>query len=218
MTSIQYINSNFYVKQIYKVYKDQTINVLDIGAGNHAATRLKRRLPNVKYWGVDIVKDYNNNAEDFKLMEDFYEMDLTKLEFDAIPDNHFDVIIMSHVVEHLKNGELVVERLLQKLKSEGHIYIEWPSKKSAYLPSMKGTMNFFDDDTHVRFYDVHLLANVLMGHDCKIKKMGTRRDWWAIVLLPVKIIQYAIKRQIAASLFWDYTGFASFLFAKKLKT
>lgn len=211
----QYVNANFYLKQLYKIYGNQSINVLDIGAGNHAATRLKKRLPNAKYWGIDIVKDYNNNSEDLANMEDFYEMDLTKLEFDVIPDLHFDVIIMSHIVEHLKNGEVVVKKLLTKLKPGGFIYIEWPSKKSAFLPSMKGTLNFFDDHTHVRFYDVHLLANELMHADCGIVKMGTRRDKWAMILLPYRILYHLFKGKIVASLFWDFAGFASFIFAKK---
>lgn len=215
MHKLKYITSNFYIKKIHNIFKGAPINVLDIGAGNHAATRLKSRIPNARYYGIDLDKNYNNNEEDFKLMEDFYEMDLTRLEFGVIPDNHFDFIIMSHVIEHLVNGEEVVTLLLQKLKKGGYIYLEWPSKKSAFLPSMKGTLNFFDDETHVRFYDTHLLANVLMKNDCSIVSMGTRRDRWAMTLFPVNFLLHMLKRRITASLFWDFFGFASYILARK---
>ena len=211
----KYISSNYYAKLLYKIYNNQTINLLDVGAGNHAASRLKNRFPQIKYYGLDISKHYNNDQNDFDVMEDFYEMDLTKLQFETIPDNHFDCIILSHIIEHLYNGELVLEALFPKLKSGGHIYVEWPSKRSAFLPSMKGTLNFFDDDTHVRFYDTHLLANLFMRNNFQMLKMGTKRDYWMMALWPYNFLKQLLKGQLRAVLFWDFLGFASVVFAKK---
>ena len=61
---------------------------------------------------------------------------------------------MVHVIEHLHNGDKVLEGLLTKLRSGGVIYIEYPGIRSTRLPSMRGSLNFSDDPTHVRLYSV----------------------------------------------------------------
>jgi hypothetical protein len=60
-------------------FGDRPFRLLDIGAGNHSASKTKRLFPNCTYYGLDLDKTYNNSPEDFEAMEAFYEMDLTKL-------------------------------------------------------------------------------------------------------------------------------------------
>src|SRR5690349_14930869 len=115
-------------------------------------------------------------------MKQFYEMDLTQLKFDAIPDNFFDVIMMSHIIEHLHNGDKVIEGVLQKLKKGGLIYIEYPGQKSTTLPSMKRTLNFYDDPTHVRIYSVPEVKGILENNGMQVLRSGTRRYWPYILL------------------------------------
>src|SRR5437764_10751550 len=99
-----------------KSFGNRPFKLLDIGAGNHSASKTKWLFPNCSYYGVDLNKNYNNDEKDFAAMESFFEMDLTKLQFQDIPDNNFDAICMVHVIEHLHNGDLVIEKLLSKLK------------------------------------------------------------------------------------------------------
>ena len=135
-----------------KSFGNKPFKLLDIGVGNHSASKTTFLFPNCEYYGVDLDKHYNNSEEDFKVMKDFYEMDLTKLDFHLLPDNFFDGIWIVHVIEHLFNGDKVIENLIAKLKPGGFMYIEYPGNKSTKLPSMNGTLNFYDDDTHVRIY------------------------------------------------------------------
>src|SRR5690606_39821993 len=93
-----------------------TFTLLDIGAGNNSASNTKKWFPNCVYHGVDRDRDYNNKVEDFKLMDQFFQIDLTTLQFDQIPDNHYDAIMMAHVIEHLPNGTEVIAQLIPKLK------------------------------------------------------------------------------------------------------
>src|SRR5207253_7094971 len=86
-----FINKFIFLKQ---AVGDGPFRLLDIGAGNHSASKTKRVFPQCEYHGVDLEKEYNNNEEDFRLMTAFYEMDLTKLDFSPIPDNYFDAINM----------------------------------------------------------------------------------------------------------------------------
>lgn len=196
--------------------KKGTFILLDIGAGNNSATNTKKWFPNCTYHGVDRNRDYNNNEKDFELMDRFFEIDLTQLNFDEIPDNHYDAIMMAHVIEHLPNGTDVIRALIPKLKKGGLIYIEYPGIKSTTLPSKKGTLNFFDDDTHCRIYSKIELFNLLMSADCLPLKGGTRRDIQTIILLPIKLIHNKIKYgYVMGSVFWDLLGFAEFVLAKR---
>jgi ubiquinone/menaquinone biosynthesis C-methylase UbiE len=142
-------------------------------------------------------------------------MDLTKLDFSVIPDNYFDFIMMAHIVEHLHNGDEVIRKMLPKLKSGGYIYIEYPGIKSTTLPSMNGTLNFYDDNTHVRIYSIPEIENLLKT-SCEIIQSGTRRNIAFLVAMPIKILFNAFQlKKPSGNMFWDLLGFAEFVFAKK---
>ncbi len=197
-------------------FGNNPFRLLDIGAGNHSATKTKNIFPLCEYHGVDLEKDYNNGEEDFKLMTAFYEMDLTKLNFSNVPDNYFDGIWMVHVIEHLYNGDEVIRGLLPKLRRGGYMYVEYPGIKSTKLPSMYGTLNFKDDPTHVRLYTVKELTGLFETNNCKILKSGTRRNSWFMLAMPFRIIGSLIKgKKLQANIFWDILGFAEYLWIKK---
>ena len=192
--------------------------LLDVGAGNHSAQLVKKHFPACRYFGLDISKDYNNDAADFALMEGFYELDLTSLQFDAIPDDFFDVIMITHVIEHLENGDAVLAALMPKLKVGGVIYVEYPGKRSLTLPSMRETLNFHDDPTHVRLYSVDEVSEVLQGAGARVIKAGTRRDWRIIAMMPLTVPYNLIRKgYLRGSLFWDFFGFAEYVFAERVR-
>lgn len=200
-----------------KVFKStDSFAILDVGSGNGSATKIKSVFPKCKYYGLDLDRSTNYSAEDFQLMEEFYELDLTKLNYNKIPNDYFDYINMAHVIEHLENGDLVLEKLIEKLKPNGYFYIEYPGSKSLKLPSMKGTLNFYDDPTHVRVYSIPELSNVFQNSGLKVIKAGTRRNWFCILATPFRLVVSLFKlRMPSANIFWDLLGFAEFLFAQK---
>lgn len=201
---------------IHSLFKNKSFNLLDVGAGSHSATKTKTVFPNCNYYGIDITKYYENDDNDFNAMSGFYEMDLTKLQFENIPNNFFDVIMMSHIIEHLHNGDKVIEGLISKLKNGGLIYIEYPAERSTRLPHMKRTLNFYDDPTHVRIYSVKEVEEILKPNGFEILKSGTRRYLPYILLLPITLITETIKYGfVPGGVFWDVLGFAEFVFAKK---
>jgi SAM-dependent methyltransferase len=190
--------------------------LLDVGAGNHSASRISSLFPHCEYYGLDLDKNYNNSENDFKVMKDFYELDLTKLDYSIIPDQYFDGIWMAHVIEHLYNGDKVLSELIKKLKPGGYFYIEYPGQKSITLPSMRGSLNFKDDPTHVRLYSVAELTKVFEAGNCRILSSGTRRNWFYIITIPVRIILSLIKKgHVQGNVFWDLLGFAEYLWVQK---
>lgn len=199
-----------------KLFKQGEFVLLDIGAGNHSASKTKKWFPNCEYHGLDLNKNYNNDENDFKLMQSFYELNLEDLNLDSVPNAHFDFIMMAHVIEHLKNGDQVLVKLLAKLKPGGYLYVEYPGIRSTRLPRMKGTLNFFDDETHVRVYSLTELYNLFLKNNTEIIKGGTRRYMPNILMMPLKVIHNLIKYgKILPSIFWDFFGFAEFILIKK---
>jgi SAM-dependent methyltransferase len=218
MSLIQYIKIlvNFKFRHIKKSFGNKPFKLLDVGTGNHSASRITSLFPNCTYYGLDIDKNYNNNEEDFNCMEGFFETDLTKLDYSNIADQFFDGIWMAHVVEHLYNGDLVVANLLKKLKPGGFFYIEYPGKKSLRLPSMKGTLNFKDDPTHVRVYSVAELTKIFEANDCQVLAGRTRRNWFYIISLPLRALLSLIKKgHVEGNVLWDIMGFAEYLWVRK---
>ncbi len=197
-------------------FSHQKFRLLDIGAGNHSASKIKNVFPQCEYHGVDLEREYNNSADDFALMDAFYEMDLTKLKMEVIPDDYFDGIWMVHVIEHLFNGDEVIRQLMPKLKSGGYMYIEYPGKKSTTLPSMHGTLNFHDDTTHVRVYSVPELTQLFESAGFTILKSGTRRNLWFIMAMPIRILSFWLRgKKLQGNIFWDLLGFAEFVYVRK---
>lgn len=198
-----------------KYFGQKEFKLLDIGAGNHSASKYKSVFPNCEYHGVDLDKHYNNDEHDFAKMKAFYEMDLTKLQLEVIPDNYFDFIMMAHIIEHLHNGDEVIRKLIPKLKSGGLIYIEYPGEKSTRLPSMEGTLNFYDDNTHVRVYSVKEITAVL-GNKMTVIRSGIRRNIPFLIAMPFKVILSLIRlKKPQGPVFWDLMGFAEFVLARK---
>ncbi len=214
-----WFNRPFSFDMIYKNIQNKTINYLDVGCGSHAATIAKKFFPQIKYYGLDFDRNFHNDDSDFKLMEEFYQVDLTKIEMlKKVPENFFDFYIMSHVLEHIANGEEVLLELKNKLKVNGFAYIEFPSLHSHKLPQIgEGTLNFHKDPTHVRQYDYKEISKLLKENGFEILSAGVRRGWKRIVFLPIYILRSFIDgKGLRSGHLYDITGFASYVFAKKI--
>lgn len=201
---------------IQRYFGQQPFTLLDVGSGNHSASKTKYLFPNCEYHGIDLQKNFNNDERDFAAMHMFYEMDLTHLQFESIPDNYFDFIRMAHVIEHLYNGDEVIKGLLPKLKKEAYIYIEYPGEKSTRLPSMEGTLNFKDDPTHVRIYSVTEIESILTENGVNIIQSGTRRNIPFLLATPFRVLWNVLRgKKPQGNMFWDLLGFAEYVLAQK---
>jgi len=203
-------------REIRRRHGTRPFRILDIGAGNHSASVTKHWFPACHYAGVDRDRNYHNDERDFAAMDEFFELDLTQLEFDGIPDASYDVVLLAHVIEHLANGDAVLRGLVPKLKRGGCMYVEFPGPQSLRLPSKKGTLNFHDDTTHVRVFSAAEVAGILVGSGLRVLRARTRRDPRGILLLQV----YALRAKqkygfVPGGVFWDLFGFADEVIADR---
>lgn len=202
-------------KPFYKLFKDKEFKLLDVGCGNHSPQITKKYFPKCEYYGIDR-ELYNLDAFDLMRMKEFYHFELTPHNLRKVPDNFFDVVIMNHIIEHLPNGLEILAIITKKLKEGGFIYIEYPSVKSLKMPSLKGTLHFSDDPTHVKLYTLVDVCNTLLANNFKIIKAGTRRDKIGIFLFPIIIIVKLLRKEVLAGQgIWDVLGFAEYVWATK---
>lgn len=215
MTWVRSIAMPVRFKRFHRQFRHRVFRLLDVGCGNHSPSLTRRWFPQVEYHGVDNAV-YNNDETDLAAMSRFFQIDLAaeSERLDEIPDRAYDVVLFTHVIEHLHNGSEVLGRLADKVKPGGRLYVETPSERSLRLPSMPGTLNFRDDPTHVRVYPLAELRGVLEAHGLEVIAAGTRRDWPRLLLLPVKAgADLARFGRVQGSAFWDLLGFANYVYA-----
>lgn len=189
------------------------LRVLDVGCGSHSPTVTKKWLPGCEYHGIDRAR-YRVDAGDLAAIDRYFEMDLDADDLAVVPDAAYDLVVFSHVIEHLREGHRALRGLATKVRVGGYLYVETPGPRSLALPSMRGTLNFTDDPTHVRLYRPEEIANTLLEAGMHVLHAGTRRDWTRVALTPIAFpARLVIQRDKAAADLWDLLGFASYTLA-----
>lgn len=217
---LRFLIGNIKYHFVNKAYSyEDTFTFLDVGGGSgKSLSHFKIFFPNGKYYCIDLLDIQTYESINKGLYEQYWKIDLSSLDFSAVPDNYFDFIVCTHVIEHLLNGDEMLLEISKKLKPGGFIYVEYPGKKSLHLPSMPGTLNFFDDETHCRIYSEVELNNLFLKNQLKPIQSGTRRNWYRVILSPIlityKLLLSRSKGTIAYE-FWDLLGFAEFIYAKR---
>lgn len=205
-------------KRYHKSLKNKPFHLLDIGCGNDMPSRAKYYFPHCHYAAVDCTNYYIGTDQE-KLIDAFYQVDLSEKGLESVPNESQDIIILSHVLEHLKDPYKIVEEAAQKLKKGGKIYLEFPSYRSLSLPSATGTLNFCDDGTHITMVDPFKVVNALLSQKLKIHKARTRRDGVRLLLSPLFLMNNLLRmlrgQKIKSRGLWDLFGFAHFIYASK---
>jgi SAM-dependent methyltransferase len=204
-----------HLKRIYPRFRDRPFTLLDIGCGYNAPSKVKKYLPQCEYHGIDL-EMVGLDDDDRRFMRRFYQVNLEHDSLSDIPDAYFDAIVMSHVIEHLRNGVHALERLVGKLKPGGFIYVEFPGLGSLSAPSTrKGFLHFSDDPTHVRLYSTQEVVNALLGRGLTIVSAGTRRDRLRLMLTPALLLRGALQGDVWSGRPWDFFGIADYVFAQR---
>ncbi len=205
-----------YRYKFFKKKKNEIFTILEIGIGNDSPYKFRKLFRNSIYHGIDKNLDYNISENSIRVIDKFFPKDLETDLLEDVPNEYYDYIIIAHVIEHLANGEEVLGHLIKKMKKDALMYIEYPSERSKYFPSMKGTLNFFDDPTHKRFYSFSELTNLFLNKNLEILRSGVKRDFWRIFALPLTIlISFFRFGYIRGSVFWDLLGFSEYFLVRK---
>jgi SAM-dependent methyltransferase len=147
-------------ERIYKSFKRSfqgRLEVLEIGCGLGAIGKVFIENKH-SYLGVDLNDEYLSygrreiSGVDLKLINNF--SDLRAL------NKKFDLIIFSHVVEHLKNPKEVLEIVESDLlKDDGLVYVEVPSLLRSLID--RNSVESFIELPHVSYFTLHSLNNLM---------------------------------------------------------
>jgi trans-aconitate methyltransferase len=142
--------------------------ILDVGIANDSYLECKAVFPGSVYHGLDYQKP------DFRMADGdaFFLCDLEEPRRLDMLTGPYDIIIVNHVLEHLRNGEEVFTRLCLLLAPGGVLFAEFPSLRTAYKRKTTASYHFHDDPTHRRFYVLEHLANSALDTGCKVISCG----------------------------------------------
>ena len=195
------------------------LRVLDIGCGNHSPTITKRWLKNCIYTGADIA-EYNLNADDRLAMDEFVIVGADGSGYEQISDGTYDLVLMSHVIEHMRDPLPIVAALCRKLKPGGYIYLAFPSVRSLSLPAASDTaLNFCDDPTHIRIADVREIAQTMLDNDMRVIQAGRSKDMprylLGAMLYPYALLHRAVTGRMRGRGLWHYLGFEDMVLGQR---
>lgn len=145
--------------------------LLEIGFGNgDALVELKRLGWNVEgvdfdLAAVELVRQRGIKAAHGSLQDQHY------------PDDHFDAIVMSHVIEHVYNPEWVIQECFRILKPQGKLVLLTPNNRSLLLQSFKDASFALDPPRHLNIFNVSSLKQlVAQTNFTTVKTFTTARN------------------------------------------
>lgn len=195
-------------------------SVLDIGCFGFKPVEIcgALQLREVAHAGVDYCE-----PADLPPGYTFRKADLNR---DPLPfaDDGFDLVVVSHVIEHVLDPINLVRECIRVCKPGGRIYVEAPSERSLFLPGMPFehekffSLSYYDDPTHLsRPWTPQALVRLARYFSCTPERADYIYSWKYRILFPVLII-YALVTRSARRLehyCWQSIGWASFAIVRK---
>jgi methionine biosynthesis protein MetW len=181
-------------------------NVLDVGCNDGTLGYRIKQLFNSKVYGIDIspkaIEIANNNL-DKAILADISE-DVINLE-----EKYFDVIIFADILEHLYDPKGALLKMKKYLKRDGYYLLSFPNIAHWFI-RLKLLLGKFDyteqgilDKTHIRFFTLETMEDLLHETGFRIKKIDALRG--ALIILGFQRLLSKVH------LHWLYIGFDNFL-------
>jgi SAM-dependent methyltransferase len=199
--------------------------LLDLGCGRFKTLkRLREQRPDLEYYGVDIM----DVSADCPPGVAFKRADIDR-ESLPFPDAQFDAIFFCHVLEHLLYPMNALTELQRVLKPGGLVYVEGPSTRALFLPSLSfvksagplkavgDDLNFFDNFTHVRPLTKRSLHMFLELATCQAEKLGHVRNPVKTAIAPLLLVSglLSFKRRWICVGLWELAGWSVYAVGRK---
>ncbi len=162
--------ASFRLKEMKKNVSLKGKNVIDFGCGSDFT-----KLTNI-YSECKKITAIDKTENDFKkknLNYINYDNDLNLLD-EKVENNFYDIIILTAVIEHLDNPEIILNILKKKLINNGIIFLTAPSWKSKpileFLAYKLKVINEHLIREHKRYYDLEEYKKLSKLINLKIKK------------------------------------------------
>lgn len=190
-------------------------DVFDIGCGNDSPYVFKALRPDIRYVGLD-VKDYNQVHDPTDYADEYIAVPSDGF-LAAIQDrpNQFDAVVSSHNLEHCEDPDGVVIAMARALRPGGRIYLAFPAAASLNMPSREGTLNFWDDDTHVRPPDYRRVHELLAAEGIRIDYAAERYRPFLRFAVGILMEPFSWARKKVMRCTWALWGFETIIWGTK---
>lgn len=149
---------------------------LEIGCGAAANLRLlKQRLPGCITVGVERDRDAAQHAQSHRAADEVLLGDVVRDALPALDGRRFDLVLLSHVLEHFDDTAQVLQRALGWLEPDGRVLVALPNLRHysvLYELAVRGDFRYRDDGildrTHLRFFTRRSAERFLAEHGLEI--------------------------------------------------
>jgi 2-polyprenyl-3-methyl-5-hydroxy-6-metoxy-1,4-benzoquinol methylase len=151
------------------------LRVLDLGCGGGHNGALLKRAGAREVVGVEL--DPAAAAEARRQLDEVLEADLAALQPEQLGEAPFDAVLASDVLEHLADPELVLGRVLTRLRPGGAVVVSLPNVAHVWVFAnllmkrwpRKGSGIF--DRTHVRWFGKRDMVRLLEGAGLRVLRV-----------------------------------------------
>jgi ubiquinone/menaquinone biosynthesis C-methylase UbiE len=211
-------------KYTFLNYLPEGSRVLDVGCGDC------RRLRYRRYFRDDLIQYGIDIHEDERCREHLKEYHIADASNEPLPfrNEFFDLIVLSHIVEHLSEERIdsMMHELKRVLRKGGYLFIETPSEKTKYFISSVilrryylpvSTFNFYDDRTHISAYSQKKIISMLEREKFEILAYGDIQEPVKKILSPFLLLWGLVRRDtnVFTGALWAAVNWASYIIAKK---
>lgn len=133
---------------------------LEIGCGAAANLRLlKQRVPACVTVGIERDGEAVRHAIAHRSADEVHVADILEYPLAALEGRRFDLVLLSHVLEHFDDPARVLQRALGWLEPDGRVLVALPNLRHysvVYELAVRGDFRYrvdgILDQTHLRFY------------------------------------------------------------------
>ncbi|MFN3701619.1 MAG: class I SAM-dependent methyltransferase [Alphaproteobacteria bacterium] len=204
------------LNQVLKNLDDES-KILDFGCLSWTVYHESKKInKNFVHYACDIIEPSLIPAD-----INFFTVDEGVERLD-IEDDSFDLIVLSHVLEHVSAPVPLFEELVRICKPGGRIYVETPSDRSVSVKSDKCAQshsfyNFWDDPTHIRPYSpagLYRLAISFCMIPEEVKYIG---NWLDVAVYPFYVLLSMVsnERFELTVAMWKRYKWACYMVARK---
>jgi len=183
----------------------------DVGCGNNSPVKVNSLRPDLKYLGLDI--GMYNQKEGFAEYIDQVMFTSAEGFAESIEqfNGQFDGILCAHNLEHCNDYKRVANAMCRALKPNGIMYLAFPCEESIDFPKRTGTLNFYDDSTHLNLIPFEAFKTQLNNNGVEIlfATKNHKPKFLAFLGFLFEPISRRNKRCLPHGLTWAYYGFES---------
>jgi len=164
-------NAFIFMKPYIKSYKEEPI--LDIGCRDGHILEILKENGFTNLHGLDVVKKYLIDKD-----VNYYNCDAAQMD-KIFDEESFSAVIISHVLEHMVDPDIVINQIHRILKPDGMLYIEIPLE-SKIRPD-QGHFTFFKKPKHLYTLLENKFEILETFQDIKQKEALITRVWLRVV-------------------------------------